>query len=98
MQKVFQLIFSLTVLYIAFISIKQFYPVFFDNDWSKFLGGIGGFVYPFIVGFFSLLFGSSKEASKEVGLKISKINIFSKNAGNASGDGNNRNNTYDLPK
>jgi len=60
---------------------------------SNWAGGIGGLLF----GILSFLVGGSEKTSGEVGLKINKINIFSKKAGHGSGD--NRNNTFiNLPK
>lgn len=64
MQKFFLSTAALTALYIIFILIKQFDSSIFDNDLSKFLGGIGGFGYPLIVGVFSFLFGVKKETGE----------------------------------
>ena len=97
MQKVFQILGFLSILLFLFLLFNLIFPKVFSldiqgiNDWA---GGIGGF----LLGVLSFLVGSSKEASKEIGLKISKINIFNKNTGDSSGDGDNRNNTYNLPK
>ena len=97
MQKVFHLIGILSIFFFSFLLFNLIFSKVFSwdiqgiNNWA---GGIGGLLF----GVLSFLVGGSEKASKEVGLKINKINIFSKNAGDGSGDGNNRNNTYNLPK
>ena len=94
MQKFFQVIGSLAILYIVYLVVVKIDPKFLSGDINSFLGGIGGFTFPFITAILSFLIGSDKKMSGEIGNKIiqNKINIFGKNSGDNSGDGHNRNN------
>jgi len=96
MQKVFHLIGILTIFFFSFLLFNLIFSKGFFLDIqgiSNWAGGIGGLLF----GILSFLVGGSEKTSGEVGLKISKINIFSKNAGDGSGD-NSNNTTINLPK
>lgn len=72
MQRIFQAIGALAVLYFGFLLANYFYSGIFPNNFegfNQYAGGVGGLAFAVL----SLFVGGSEEATKEVGKSISNI-------------------------